>query len=79
MPRWAHWPNGVARSREEARAFVPANGHFRLAVPDVAILQGFPEEWPLAGATYMKLGQIGNAVPPPMAYALASSVADALA
>ena len=73
------WPNGVAPTREEARAFVPANGHFRLAVPDVAVLQGFPQDWPLAGATYMRLGQIGNAVPPPMAYALASSVADALA
>jgi DNA (cytosine-5)-methyltransferase 1 len=73
------WPNGVARTREEARAFVPANGHFRLSVPDVAVLQGFPEDWPLAGATYMQLGQIGNAVPPPMAYALASSVGAALA
>jgi DNA (cytosine-5)-methyltransferase 1 len=73
------WPNGVARTREEARAFVPANGHFRMAVPDVAVLQGFPEDWPLCGATYMQLGQIGNAVPPPMAYALASSVSAALA
>ncbi len=72
------WPNGVARTREEARAFVPANGHFRLAVPDVAVLQGFPEDWPLSGATYMQLGQVGNAVPPPMAYALASSVAAAM-
>lgn len=72
------WPNGVAPTREEAQAFVAANGHFRLSVPDVAILQGFPQDWPLAGATYMQLGQIGNAVPPPMAYSLASSVSDAL-
>lgn len=72
------WPNGVARTRESAHAFVAENGHFRLAVPDVAVLQGFPEDWPLVGATYMQLGQIGNAVPPPMAYALASSVSDAL-
>ena len=72
------WPNGVARTREDARAFVPANGHFRLAVPDVAVLQGFPQDWPLVGATYMQLGQLGNAVPPPMAYALASSVSAAL-
>ena len=73
------WPNGVALSRERARAFVPDNGHFRLSVPDVAVLQGFPEDWPLVGATYMQLGQLGNAVPPPMAYAVASSVAVALA
>ena len=73
------WPNGVAPTREKARAFVAANGHFRLSVPDVALLQGFPDDWPFMGATYMQLGQIGNAVPPPMAYAVASSVAAALA
>jgi DNA (cytosine-5)-methyltransferase 1 len=72
------WPNGVAASRERARAFVPENGHFRLSVPDVALLQGFPEDWRFAGAVYMALGQIGNAVPPPMAYSLARSLADAL-
>lgn len=72
------WPNGVAASRESARAFVAKNGHFRLSVPDVALIQGFPEDWPFVGATYMTLGQIGNAVPPPLAYAVASSVADAL-
>lgn len=73
------WPNGVALTRDRARAFVPDNGHFRLSVQDVAVLQGFPEDWPLVGATYMQLGQLGNAVPPPMAYAVASSVAAALA
>jgi DNA (cytosine-5)-methyltransferase 1 len=73
------WPNGVAPDRERARAFVAANGHFRLSVPDAALLQGFPDDWPFQGATYMQLGQIGNAVPPPMAYAVASSVAAALA
>lgn len=73
------WPNGVAPTREQAHRFVAPNGHFRLAVPDVALLQGFPDDWPWVGATYMALGQIGNAVPPPMAYAVAVSVSDALA
>lgn len=73
------WPNGVAPDRERARVFVAGNGHFRLSVPDVALLQGFPDDWPFQGATYMQLGQIGNAVPPPMAYAVALSVAAALA
>ncbi|WP_197034767.1 DNA cytosine methyltransferase [Glycomyces sp. NRRL B-16210] len=72
------WPNGVAPNREAARAFVAKNQHFRLSVPDVSLIQGFPEDWPFAGATYMKLGQIGNAVPPPLAYKVASSVAAAL-
>ena len=73
------WPNGVAPDRERARAFVAANGHFRLSVPDVAVLQGFPQDWPFQGATYMQLGQIGNAVPPPVAHAVARAVVAALA
>ncbi|MFF8635555.1 DNA cytosine methyltransferase [Streptomyces pilosus] len=72
------WPNGVAADRASARAFVAKNGHFRLSVPDVALIQGFPEDWPFVGATYMALGQIGNAVPPPLAYAVGSSVLEAL-
>ena len=72
------WPNGVAPNREKAHLFVPDNGHFRLSVPDCAILQGFPDSWPIYGAVYMALGQIGNAVPPPMAYQVAVSVAQAL-
>lgn len=72
------WPSGVAPNREAARAFVAENGHFRLSVPDVALLQGFPESWSFHGAVYMALGQIGNAVPPPLGYAVAGSVADAL-
>jgi DNA (cytosine-5)-methyltransferase 1 len=73
------WPNGVAAAREQARAFVADNRHFRLAVADVATLQGFPEDWPFVGAVYMALGQIGNAVPPPIAYSVAVSVAAAIA
>ncbi|MCX5279113.1 DNA cytosine methyltransferase [Streptomyces sp. NBC_00198] len=72
------WPNGVAADRASARSFVAKNGHFRLSVPDVALIQGFPEDWPFVGATYMTLGQIGNAVPPPLAYAVGSSVLDVL-
>lgn len=72
------WPNGVALTREKAQTFVPDNGHFRLSVADVAILQGFPQDWPLVGATYMQLGQLGNAVPPPLGHAVATAVAGAL-
>ena len=68
------WPNGVAASREAASAYVAKNGHFRLAVADVALLQGFPESWRFSGATYMQLGQIGNSVVPPVGYAVAASL-----
>jgi DNA (cytosine-5)-methyltransferase 1 len=79
--KWAGievWPNGVAPTRERARVFVAKNGHFRLSAPDCAVLQGFPDDWPFQGPTYMTLGQIGNAVPPPLGYAVAASVASAL-
>jgi DNA (cytosine-5)-methyltransferase 1 len=72
------WPNGVAADRAAASAFPAKNGHFRLSVPDCALLQGFPEDWSFHGATYMALGQIGNSVAPPVAYAVALSVARAL-
>lgn len=68
------WPNGVAENREKAHLFVAKNGHFRLSVSDCGILQGFPEFWQIYGAVYQALGQIGNAVPPPMAYQIAVSI-----
>lgn len=72
------WPNGVAENREKAHLFVAKNGHFRLSVPDCGIIQGFPESWSIYGAVYMALGQIGNAVPPPMAYRVVESITQAL-
>ena len=71
------WPNGVAGSREYAQRYPAPNGHYRLSVAEVALIQGFPESWSFHGAVYMALGQIGNAVPPPMAYNVARSVAQA--
>lgn len=72
------WPNGVQQSHAMACAFPPENGHFRLSVADCAILQGFPEQWKFAGAVYQALGQIGNSVCPPVAFAVAKEVAKAL-
>lgn len=72
------WPNGVQANREKASAFPSNNGHFRLSVQDVALLQGFPETWKFGGAVYQVLGQIGNSVSPPVAYNVAKSVFKAL-
>lgn len=72
------WPNGVQQSHAMACAYPPENGHFRLSVADCAILQGFPEQWKFAGAVYQALGQIGNSVCPPVAFAVAKEVAKAL-
>jgi DNA (cytosine-5)-methyltransferase 1 len=72
------WPNGVARTRAEARAYVVKNGHFRLSVPDCMILQGFPTDWPVEPPVYFALGLIGNSVAPPMGYRVASAIRQAL-
>lgn len=72
------WPNGVQRSRALAEAYPPENGHYRMSVDDCALLQGFPEDWKFSGAVYQALGQIGNSVCPPVAYAVAKEVARAL-
>ena len=53
------WPNGVQADRTKASAFPAKNGHFRLSVQDVGLIQGFPESWKFAGAVYQILGQIG--------------------
>jgi DNA (cytosine-5)-methyltransferase 1 len=78
---WAElriWPNGVAPSREEASLFVAKDHHFRMAVQDCALMQGFPSDWIFAGSVYKALGQIGNSVAPPVAYPVAKAVASAL-
>jgi DNA (cytosine-5)-methyltransferase 1 len=72
------WPNGVQGDRRAAHLFPPENGHFRMAIPDCAILQGFPEDWSFRGAVYQALGQIGNSVCPPVAYNLACAVSAAI-
>lgn len=72
------WASGVQSNREKASAFPAKFDHFRLSVQDCGIIQGFPESWKFAGAVYQILGQIGNSVSPPVAYAVAVNVAEAL-
>lgn len=81
LAKWNHlqiWPNGVAPNRQKASVFPAKNGHFRLSVQDCALLQGFPEDWVFHGAVYMVIGQIGNSVAPPVAYALAQAIGTVL-
>ena len=81
MVTWAKlgiWPNGVQPDRAMADVFTAENGHHRMSIADCALLQGFPEDWQFSGAVYQALGQIGNSVCPPAAYAVARRVAIAL-
>lgn len=72
------WPNGVAQDRLAASRFPTDSGAFRLSVADVALIQGFPAEWSWPRTVYKAIGQIGNAVPPPLGWAIATQVASAL-
>ena len=74
----ASYASGVQSNRKKASAFPAKFGHFRLSVQDCGIIQGFLESWKFAGAVYQILGQIGNSVSPPVAYAVAVNVAKAL-
>lgn len=50
----------------------------RITVEEAAVLQSFPRDTPWQGRQSAKFRQIGNAVPPLLAYAVASAVRDTL-
>ena len=50
----------------------------RLTVPMVARIQGFPLEWKFSGKKTNAYRQVGNAFPPPVAYAVANKIVKAL-
>lgn len=51
----------------------------RLTVEMVARLQGFPDDWAFSGGKTAAYRQVGNAFPPPLAYAVARQIRRALA
>lgn len=53
-------------------------GPFRLTLPMIAALQGFPGNWPFQGNNEDRFRQIGNAFPPAVALHLGCAVASAL-
>jgi DNA (cytosine-5)-methyltransferase 1 len=57
----------------------PINHTPRLTLEMAAALQGFPSEWQFYGRKTAAYRQIGNAFPPPVARAVGSAIADALA
>jgi DNA (cytosine-5)-methyltransferase 1 len=49
-----------------------------LTVEQVAMVQGFPPEWRIAGRKTARYRQVGNATPPPLARAVGGAIASAL-
>lgn len=55
------------------------HGMPRLTVRMVARIQGFPDEWGFWGKKTASYRQVGNAFPPPVAFAVASAISRAIA
>lgn len=57
---------------------VHPDGRRRLSIYEALLLQGFPREFVLEGTLSAQVEQISNAVPPPLARALADATKDAI-
>lgn len=57
----------------------PVGAMPRLTVKMAAVIQGFPADWPFQGSKTAAYRQVGNAFPPPVAYAVGKQIAAALA
>lgn len=62
----------------DAPPAVNFDGIPRLTVRMAARLQGFPDEWQLAGRKTAAYRQVGNAFPPPVAHAVGMQIAKAI-
>lgn len=72
------WPHGVSADARLSQSYPAPEGLHRLCVEECQLIQGFPLEWQFLGATYQRLGLIGNSVSPPVAYAVAAALARTL-
>lgn len=66
---WNKPSNTIAFGNREI--FVHPNGHRRLSIYEAMLLQGFPKYFHLKGTLSSQVTQVSNAVPPPVAKALA--------
>lgn len=68
--------NGVANEAPDQT--FPESGFPRLTVRMAARIQGFPDHWDIQGRKTAAYRQVGNAFPPPVAYAVGRAIASAL-
>jgi DNA (cytosine-5)-methyltransferase 1 len=53
---------------------VHPDGNRRLSILEAMLLQGFPQEYQLTGSLSAQVTQVSNAVPPPIAKAIAEQI-----
>jgi len=63
---------GIANSAPEKD--FPADAMPRLTVRMAARIQGFPDDWKFCGSKTTQYRQVGNAFPPPVAYAVGHQI-----
>jgi DNA (cytosine-5)-methyltransferase 1 len=66
--------NGLTIAEEPPEPSFPVRALPRLTVRMVARLQGFPDNWSFAGKKTGAYRQVGNALPPPVAFALGTEL-----
>lgn len=76
-PQWIELYHSRLMAGGEVETDVPARLR-RITVNEAAAIQSFPIDMPWQGSQSSRYRQIGNAVPPKMAFAVAKSVARAL-
>lgn len=76
-PQWVVWYHNLLENGGKVLDIVPSRLR-RITVQEAAAIQTFPRDMPWYGSQSSRYRQIGNAVPPRMAYEVAKSVAKAL-
>jgi len=72
-PKWWRKLNNAS----DALAIATDGARLKLTVQECMALQSFPDSYPFQGTDREKHVQIGNAVPPPLAYIMAHAVMEA--
>jgi len=70
--------DGLGIADEAPARDFPVDKLPRLTVRMVARIQGFPDSWKFSGKKTAAYRQVGNAFPPPVAFAVGSAIASAL-
>ena len=75
--QWVETYHGSLMDGGDVASVIPSRLR-RITVQEAAAIQSFPKDMPWHGSQSSRYRQIGNAVPPKMAFAVACSVASAL-